>query len=64
MLQVIRMADLGCIKTGVASRGRDYSGLVRSCLEFCVRAWDPLHKKDVELLEPSQRRAIKMVRGL
>lgn len=60
---------LGCIKGGLASREREviipiYSALIRLHLVYCIQAKGSQHKKDMELLEWIQRRAMKMRKWL
>ena len=41
-----------------------YKAMVRHNLEYCIHAWSPYLRKDIDMLEKIQRRATKLIPGL
>ena len=41
-----------------------YSALVRPHLVYCIQAWGPQYRKDMEVLKQVQRKAASMIKGL
>lgn len=67
-IKAIKQANkvLGMIKRSFNFLNRNmllqlYKSLVRPHLEFCIQAWNPHLRKDVDLLEKVQRRMSKMI---
>ena len=51
-------------RNGWRGRRRWLSPSALPLLQYCIQAWGPQHKKNVELLEQVQRRAMKVIREL
>ena len=59
---------LGMIRRNITYRYKEkiliiplYKAIVRPHLEYCIQAWNPHLRKDVDMLEKIQRRATKLI---
>ena len=60
---------LGLIRRNIVYKEKEliiplYKTIVRPHLEYCIQAWRPCRKKDIDMLEIVQRRATKMIQKL
>ena len=60
---------LGMIRRNITSKEKSlivplYKAIVRPHLEYCIQAWNPHLRKEIDMLEKIQRRATKLIPGL